>query len=465
MSANKERPRTRRAGPGSSRPRRAAPAGPTPLPPAPVWARAIAILEAVEAGRPADRALGDSFAGARVPPAARAATADLVSGLVRLKGQVDWWLGHLHSPVTGRRRLLAFLVLVGGLDVDTIADVAGRHPELPPLDRDETQFVRALAKRTLFHPNQPPGVQANVPEWIVPLMEARFGSRLAAELEALTRPAGLDLRANALKLGREAAANALKGDGIRAEPTPLSPWGLRVAGRPPIARSRAYQKGLVEVQDEGSQLVALVVGARPGDRVLDLCAGACGKTLAMAATMENKGRILACDVHDRRLEDAATRLRRADVHNVTRRLIANERDSWLDRHKADFDRVLVDAPCTGTGTWRRNPDAKWRLSPDDLAELVALQARLIDAGARAVRPGGRLVYATCSVLHEENAAQIEAFLARNPAFSPVPVGEIWDEGAAGVPCPVPGPFLELSPARHGTDGFFAAILKRADAGS
>ena len=178
--------------------------------------------------------------------------------------------------------------------------------------------------------------------------------------------------------------------------------------------------------------------------------------------MENKGRIVACDVHDRRLADAATRLRRADVHNVARRVVANERDPWLDRHKADFDRVLVDAPCTGTGTWRRNPDAKWRLRPEDLAELVALQARLLDAGARATRPGGRLVYATCSVLEDENGAQVAAFLARNPAFSVVPLGEVWAEAAPGAPCPAPGPFLELAPARHGTDGFFAAILKRAD---
>jgi 16S rRNA (cytosine967-C5)-methyltransferase len=417
------------------------------------------VLDAVEAGRPADRALSDLFVGGRLAPAERAAIAETVLGIVRLRGQVDWWLGHLHAPVDARRRLLTYLVLVEGHATDEIADVAGRHPDLPPLDRDEAQLVRALAKRTLFHPNQPPGVQANVPEWIVPLAEARFGRAALAELAALTRPTGLDLRANGLKLAREAASNALKGDGIKAEPTGLSPWGLRVPGRPAIARSRAYQKGLVEVQDEGSQLVALMVGARPGERVLDLCAGACGKTLAIAVTMENKGRIVACDIHDRRLADAATRLRRADVHNVQRRLITGARDPWLDRHKADFDRVLVDAPCTGTGTWRRNPDAKWRVTPADLDELVALQASLLDAGARAVRPGGRLVYATCSVLDAENGAQVEAFLARHPEFSVVPVPEAWAE-QPGTACPVPGPYLELTPARHGTDGFFAAILVR-----
>jgi len=153
------------------------------------------------------------------------------------------------------------------------------------------------------------------------------------------------------------------------------------------------------------------------------------------------------------------RLRRADVHNVHRRLITGARDTWLDRHKADFDRVLVDAPCTGTGTWRRNPDAKWRLVENDLTELVVLQASLIDAGARAVRPGGRLVYATCSVLAAENTEQITAFLARNPAFEVQSVTEVWGESLE-TPCPVIGPFLELSPARHGTDGFFAAVLVR-----
>ncbi len=427
--------------------------------PAAVWMRAIIVLTAMEGGRPADRALGDLFAAKRTPMAERADIAEIVQGIIRLRGQLDWWLAHLHAPIDPRHRLIAFMALVAGMKADDIDDTFGRHPDLPPLDRDETQLARALTKRTLFHPNQPPGTQANVPEWILPLMEARFGANMAEELTALARPAGLDIRINALMLTRESAANALKGDGIRAQPTPLSPWGLRVSGRPPIARSRAYQKGLVEVQDEGSQLVAFMVGAKPGERVLDLCAGACGKSLAMAVTMENKGRIVACDIHDRRLADAAVRLRRADVHNVNRRLITGARDTWLDRHKADFDRVLVDAPCTGTGTWRRNPDAKWRLVENDLVELVVLQASLIDAGARAVRPGGRLVYATCSVLAAENAEQITAFLARNPAFEVQSVTEVWGESLE-TPCPVTGPFLELSPARHGTDGFFAAVLVR-----
>jgi 16S rRNA (cytosine967-C5)-methyltransferase len=444
-----------RARPGARQPARAAA-------PAALWARASQVLDAVEAGRPADRALGDAFAGARLAPEARAAVADLVLGVVRLKAQLDWWLGHVRHGGGPRARLLAHLILVDGIDPADVADVCGRHPDLPPLAPSEAQLVKGLARRTLFHPNQPAWVQANVPEWVMARLEARFGARAGAEAAALSAQAGLDLRANALMAGREAVANALKGDRIRAVPTPLSPHGLRVAGRPPIARTRAYQKGLVEVQDEGSQLAALLVDARPGERVLDLCAGACGKTLAIAAAMENKGRIVACDVHDRRLADAATRLRRADVHNVTRRLIAGARDPWLDRHKGDFDRVLVDAPCTGTGTWRRNPDAKWRVSPTDLDELVALQASLLDAGARAVKPGGRLVYATCSVLDAENGDQVVAFLARRPDFAAVPVPEAWAEVLPGA-CPVPGPWLELTPARHGTDGFFVAILVRRPA--
>ena len=215
--------------------------------------------------------------------------------------------------------------------------------------------------------------------------------------------------------------------------------------------------GLIEIQDEGSLLVAVMTGAAPGMRVADWCAGAGGKTLALAGMMENRGQIVACDVSAPRLEGAVRRLRRAGVHNVERHLLTTG-DKWLKRRAGTFDRVLVDAPCTGTGTWRRNPDARLRLYEQDLTELITKQATILDTAQTLVRKGGRLVYATCSLLEEENEAQVSAFLSRHNDFSVVPLWRAW---TLDTPVPNGGDYLSLTPARHGTDGFFTAVLERA----
>jgi 16S rRNA (cytosine967-C5)-methyltransferase len=272
-----------------------------------------------------------------------------------------------------------------------------------------------------------------VPDWL--------GSRIdPAELRALLEPASLDLRVNLLKATRDEARAALAAEGLEAVPTPHSPWGLRIEGRRQVTTGAAFREGLVEIQDEGSQMVAALVDARPGMRVADLCAGAGGKTLALAMTMQNRGQLVACDVSAARLDGAVRRLRRAGVHNVERHLL-EAGDKWIKRRAASFDRILVDAPCTGTGTWRRNPDARLRLTEADLAELLPKQAALLDQAASLVRKDGRLVYATCSLLAEENEDQVTAFVSRHPGFAQVDV-------------------LTLTPARHGTDGFFAAVLER-----
>ena len=202
----------------------------------------------------------------------------------------------------------------------------------------------------------------------------------------------------------------------------------------PLGSLAAFKEGLVEVQDESSQIAALLADARPGMRVVDFCAGAGGKTLALAAGMANRGKLVACEVSARRLERSTRRLRRAGVGNVERRSLTGERDKWVKRHKQSFDRVFVDVPCLGTGTWRRNPDAKWRTRPEDLAELVERQQQILRSAARLVRPGGRLVYATCSLLREEDEAQAEAFLATEPEFSVLPVARAW-EATIGGDCP------------------------------
>jgi 16S rRNA (cytosine967-C5)-methyltransferase len=273
-------------------------------------------------------------------------------------------------------------------------------------------------------------------------------------------PAPLDLRVNILKGSRDEAIAALAGESIEAAPTPLSPWGLRIAGRRLVSSGAAFQSGLVEIQDEGSQILAALVDARPQMRVADWCAGAGGKTLALAMTMQNGGHIVACDGSVPRLDGAVRRLRRAGVHNVERHLI-EPGSKWSKRRAASFDRVLVDAPCTGTGTWRRNPDARSRLVERDLLELVDKQAGILAAAARLVRAGGRLVYATCSVLPQENEAQVETFLAAHPEFAVVPLAQAWPEAAyLSGPPPCQGPYLRLTPLQHGTDGFFGAVLQR-----
>ncbi|MDB5316705.1 MAG: rRNA m(5)C methyltransferase, partial [Rhodospirillales bacterium] len=317
----------------------------------------------------------------------------------------------------------------------------------------------AMIGKSVIDPAMPPQVALNLPAWAYPLFLAHFGETLPAEMAAMEQGAPLDLRANLLRTTRDAAAIALAAEGVATVPTPFSPWGLRAEGRKPVITTEAFKAGLIEIQDEGSQLIALITDARPGMRVADFCAGAAGKTLALAATMENRGRITACDTSNVRLEGAVRRLRRAGVDNAERHLL-EPGDKWTKRRAGTFDRVLVDAPCTGSGTWRRNPDARLRTRPEDLVELVALQEDIIDRAAELVRPGGRLIYATCSLFTDENEGQMQGFLERHPDFAVLPADAIWAELRPGVDAPCAGPYLATSPARHGTDGFFAAVLER-----
>jgi 16S rRNA (cytosine967-C5)-methyltransferase len=416
-------------------------------------AAAIALLEAIDADakRPADAVASGWFRARRFIGAGdRRAVSDLTWRVLRSWRRLNWWLGEAATP----RLLVAASSVLDGMPLAGLmrAFSGGRFaPE--PLNRGETEALRRLDGHTLDHPAMPEPVRLEVPAWVYPKLQARFGADLAAELAALARPPTLDLRVNILKGTREQAHQALAAEGIEASPTPFSPWGLRIAGRRLITGLPLFRSGLVEIQDEGSQLVAALVDARPGQRVCDYCAGAGGKTLAIAMTMENRGHMVACDVSAVRLEGAVQRLRRAGVHNAERHLLAPG-DRWAKRRKDSFDRVLVDAPCTGTGTWRRNPDARRRLKESDLAELLPKQASILDAASGLVRSGGRLVYATCSLLPEENEAQVDAFLARTPAFELIPLDRAWAGG------PVAGRFLSLTPARNGTDGFFAAVMER-----
>jgi 16S rRNA (cytosine967-C5)-methyltransferase len=433
-------------------------------------AAAIDILAEIETGgRPADDAAADYFRRRRYIGAKdRAQIAGHVYAVLRHRAALDWWIARIGKGAlepTARSRVLAGLVLAEGWRPGAVASGCDGDRFRPAkLSAAEALLVGNLGSRTLSHPQMPRAVANDLPEWLEPYFERAFGTGLEREMAALNTPATIDLRVNLLKTDRETARRALAAEGVRAEPTPWSPVGLRLAERAPLANLAAFKEGLFDVQDEGSQIAALLAGARPGMRVVDFCAGAGGKTLALAAGMANRGKLVACDVSARRLERAARRLRRAGVGNVERRALVSERDKWVKRHAGGFDLVFADVPCLGTGTWRRNPDAKWRSQPADLAELVERQQQILSSAARLVRPGGRLVYATCSLLREEDEAQAEAFLAATPDFTPLPAARAWDETIGGA-SPGGDDYLFLTPARHGTDGFFVALFERRRANS
>jgi 16S rRNA (cytosine967-C5)-methyltransferase len=425
-------------------------------------AAGIEILGEIEAAsRPADDVAADYFRRRRYIGAKdRGHVAGHVYAVLRHRAALDWWIGKCGARSGSRTRVLAGLVLIAGWQpeaIETTFDGGRFRP--PPLSPAESRLVRAMAGHTFRHPKMPRAVANDLPEWLEPYFERVFGNGLEREMAALNAPAPTDLRVNLLKNDREAARRALAAEGVAAEPTPLSPIGLRLRQRVPLGSLSVFKQGLVEVQDESSQLAALLADARLGMRVVDFCAGAGGKTLALAAAMQNRGKLVACEVAGHRLERAALRLRRAGVGNVERRALAGERDPWVKHHKSSFDRVFVDVPCLGTGTWRRNPDAKWRMGLEDLAELVERQQQILRSAARLVRPGGRLVYATCSLLREEDEAQAATFLAAAPDFRLFPMARAWRETIGGA-SPAGEDYLRLTPAGHGTDGFFLAIFER-----
>ena len=303
----------------------------------------------------------------------------------------------------------------------------------------------------------------NLPEWLVQPLKDQLGAGFMALAESLNQPAPLDLRVNMLNDKRADVQKELKTAGIASVPTPYSPWGLRLDSKPPLTKVDAFARGAIEVQDEGSQLLALLLDAKRGEMVVDFCAGAGGKTLAIGACMRNTGRLYAFDTSAHRLDALKPRLARSKLSNVHPAAIAHERDERIKRLAGKIDRVIVDAPCSGLGTLRRNPDLKWRQSPQSVQEMTAKQAAILQSASRLLKPGGRLVYATCSMLPPENEEIAQAFTQANREFSPLPAGEVLSnlkiEGAAGL-CTggeSGADFLRLWPHRHATDGFFAAL--------
>ena len=406
------------------------------------------VLRVLRLDHPADAVVSHFFREHRnLGPRERATLAETAYAVLRRKPQFE----HLARAGSGaRERRLAILGFAAPRDFLKQA-----------LNEAEKQWLNACDAAPPAE--LPPACRHNLPGWLVEPLRQQVGDEFDALAECLLQAAPLDLRANVLLQKRELTAQQLKAQGIHATSTPYSPWGLRVQGKPALQKTEAFTRGAVEVQDEGSQLLALLLDARRGEMVADFCAGAGGKTLAIGAAMRSTGRLYAFDVSAHRLDKLKPRLARSGLSNVHPVAIAHERDERIKRLAGKMDRVLVDASCSGLGTLRRNPDLKWRQSPEGVQELVAKQQAIVQSAARLLKPGGRLVYATCSVLQGENEAVAEAFGAAHPDFEPCNVAELL--GALKVPqaaalCSADGRFLRLWPHRHATDGFFAAVWQR-----
>src|ERR1700712_259393 len=415
---------------------------------------AIELIETIDAQRvPAAKALKEwgtahRFAGS----GDRAAIAGLIWDVLRRRASSAW----IMESDTPRARLLGMLKLERGMDADAISNLCHGDRFAPePLSAGERA---ALISRTLDQ--APPHIAGDYPEWLAPHLAKVFGDDRVAEATAMASRAPLDLRVNTLKSSRDKVLPRLSHLGT--EPTPWSPIGLRIElgadeRNPGIHAEEDFIKGAIEVQDEGSQLAALLSGAKPGEQVIDLCAGAGGKTLALAAMMQGKGRLIATDHDKRQLAPIYERLSRAGIHNADVRAPKGDADTLSDIY-ASADLVLIDAPCTGTGTWRRNPDAKWRIRPGALEVRLKDQIAVLDRAAALVKPGGRIAYITCSVLPPENGAQVRSFIGRHPEFSVVPpsqtVGVLWDKAEDFTAATLQSAEGRLMPPpRRGTEGF------------
>lgn len=422
-------------------------------------ARLQAVLEILEriavSPIPMDLTVGDYMRHRRYIGAKdRAEIVERVYTIARHKARLGWALDQVGADDTPRTRALTLLlILEKRKEIAHYFDGGQYSPEA--LSDTETALVESL--RAVDLAQAPEAVRLECPPDYEAPLRAYFGADFAAEMSAMLEGATLDLRVNTVQKTREDVQKSLRDDAVETEASPFSPYGLRTKGKVFLSKTKAFRAGWIDIQDEGSQLIALACNAQPGQQVLDYCAGGGGKTLALANAMKVKGRIVAMDTEEARLLKSKERFRRARVSDIieVRPLSDDRHRKWLKRQKETFDCALVDAPCTGTGTWRRNPDTRWKVYGPGLAELVKIQAEILDKVVHTLKSGGRLVYATCSILPEENENQVQAFLQRHPDFKLAELKDVWPEGA--VP-PCTGSYMRLTPHRHSTDGFFAAVL-------
>jgi len=393
---------------------------------------------------PADAVLRNFFSANRgLGSHDRAFVAEMVFTVLRHKRLLESQIVH----PTPRNLVLGSLLKLQGYSLGQLKHL------LKPDDREWAVQLKSADVESL-----PPAVRLSLPDWLYERLVAEYTEQEAVDFgRAMLKSAPLDLRVNTLLADRDQVLEELRASGLAAEPTRWSPIGIRLAGKPAINRHPSFTRGAVEVQDEGSQLLGYLVAPRRREMVVDFCAGAGGKTLMMGALMHSAGRLYALDISEKRLNNLKPRLKRSALSNVHPQLIQGENDIKVKRLAGKIDRVMVDAPCSGLGTLRRNPDLKWRQSPEAVVELSAKQRAILNSAATLLKPGGRLVYATCSVLPEENQAIIEQFLGTHPDFQVVSCQEILNEQRITLEC---GAFLELRPQRHNTDAFFAAVLER-----
>ncbi len=445
----------------------------SPMTPSARIQAAIEIMEHVQSiwmadrRAPVDALLAQYFKARRyIGSGDRGAVSDLVYYCLRHGGTLQWHIEQCDRKVTPRRVVMVALLFKetprSRQEIKALFDGSKYGP--PVLVEQEETLLLRCSEREMCPPDMPPAARYNYPDWMEGRLREAFGDELPQAMLAMNEQAPIDLRANLLKCrDRSDLILALDKDGYFGTPTPVSPLGVRLTKRIAAFNTQAFKDGMFEMQDAGSQAAALLVEAKPGQKVIDFCAGAGGKTLAIAATMQNKGRILAWDTSASRLGQMGKRLARAGVNNVQTHVLRDESDPYLKRHFNTADWVLVDAPCSGSGTWRRNPDLKWRFTLDDLQEIKAVQMRILTSAARLVKPGGRLVYVTCSLFPDENFHMIKQFLGGNLTFRVEAPGKLWDKHLVardGV-----GASLLLNPHKDGTDGFFAAILMKDTAAS
>ncbi|WP_310626017.1 RsmB/NOP family class I SAM-dependent RNA methyltransferase [Limnohabitans sp.] len=398
-------------------------------------------------------------------PRERAALAETVYNVLRNKLRLDHFAPSGSGPKERRLAILGFAQHLKDQAPANNAPKSAKHANNSPLDflfsalnKQEAAWLEAC--EAVNPVDLMERHRHNMPEWLVEPLKAQVGEGFWPLVARLNGGAPLDLRVNTFTDKRADVQHELKLAGIQAVETPFSPWGLRIEGKPALSNLDAFARGAIEVQDEGSQLLALLLDAKRGEMVVDFCAGAGGKTLAIGASMRSTGRLYALDTSAHRLESLKPRLARSKLSNVHPSAIAHERDDRVKRLSGKIDRVLVDAPCSGLGTLRRNPDLKWRQSPKAVQELTEKQTAILASAARLVKSGGRLVYATCSVLPEENEAIAQAFSAAHPNFVPLSAADTLTElkvaNAASL-CTTDGLYLRLWPHLHVTDGFFAAV--------
>lgn len=422
-------------------------------------ARIQAVIELIgkvyEIRMPMDSICGDYMRTRRYIGAKdRAFIAENVYDLMRHHARLGWWLEHLDIPATARARVIVFMALVQGTALNRFKDLFDGSAHSPEqLSDQEIALIERLEGQSLRHKNMPEDVVCESPPDMTGALRSYFGKNFYTEMNAMLEPATLDLRVNTFVIERDNVKASLEKDGVSTQDTPLSPVGLRCENKAFLSRTKAFQKGWIEIQDEGSQMISQLCEAKPGMQVLDFCAGGGGKTLALASAMQRKGRIVAMDNDTKRLERGRLRYKKAQIADIVEvRSLEDEKNrKWLRRQKDKFDVVLLDVPCSGSGTWRRNPDMRWKNYGPPVEELTKIQAEILEKAQGCVKPGGRLVYATCSLLPAENEDQINAFIAAHPDFT---IEELDPKRGLGTP------FMRLTPHRHQTDGFFTAILKK-----